>query len=296
MTEIITYSFEQIDKWYKNCTTKIEDIETLQLFNNIRLNNKFNPRFTKKFNYTNWKNSISKEEEQKKNEDDITLEKIRSILNKLTLKTLDNLKDKIVEYIAENTDLLNKTISYMFEMAVIQRIYCNIYAKLCVYLNNIYGETTIKQSLLAMCKKSFSEQFKILDVNEQEDYDSFCAAMKEKKKFIGIFDLVGNLYQENLVENNTIWNYFRLLFKNLESGLDEDTREKYSECLKNLTLKVGKKYKTENIERFTKIIENIKEYSNSDKFKYREKFMFIDVIEMNEKEWSTAPKYKCPRK
>ena len=87
-----------------------------------------------------------------------------------------------------------------------------------------------------MCKKSFSEQFKILDVNEQEDYDSFCAAMKEKKKFIGIFDLVGNLYQENLVENNTIWNYFRLLFKNLESGLDEDTREKYSECLKNLIL------------------------------------------------------------
>ena len=40
----------------------------IKYFNDIKKNNKFNPRFTKRFNYTNWKNSVSKEEESTKKE------------------------------------------------------------------------------------------------------------------------------------------------------------------------------------------------------------------------------------
>ena len=78
MTEVITYTFEYINNLSKQYKFKIENEKMIRYFNDIKKNNKFNPRFTKKFNYTNWKNSINKEEEREKNESDILLEKVNS--------------------------------------------------------------------------------------------------------------------------------------------------------------------------------------------------------------------------
>jgi len=291
MVEIIDYSFDFISnlnkKFNKNNILKLEESKYFKLFNEIRTNNKFCPKFTKKFNYTNWKKYVSKEEEGKKNEQDILLEKIRSILNKLTIKNIDDLKIKIVKHISQNNILLNKTIEYLFEMAIVQRIYCNVYSKLCVFLNEKYGQKIIKQYLLNRCKKSFGNQFQIKDVDPKTDYDQFCINMKEKQKFIGIFHLVGELYNEYLIDNTIIWNYLRLLFKNFDSDLSEITRSKYVECLKDLIFKIGKKYKKSDFNKFSDVMVKIKIYSKSDKFKHREKFMFIDIIEINDSQWTS---------
>ena len=183
-SNVITYSFDYINSLSKTCNSKLTDNTLIKFFNFIRTNNKFNPRFTKRFNYTNWKNSVSKEDEGKKNENDILLEKIRALLNKLTSKNLDTLQIKLVEQISDNTNLLNYTIGSLFEMAIIQRVYVNVYAKLCMFLNNKYGELTIKSSILNKCKEFFIQQSKIKEVDEKVDYNQFCKNMKDKNKFI----------------------------------------------------------------------------------------------------------------
>ena len=61
------------------------------------------------------------------------------------------------------------------------------------------------------------------------------------------------------------------------------------------TLNINNKYKKENTEKFNSVLSKIKEYSESNRFKYREKFMFIDVIELNDKEWGSSGLYKSPK-
>jgi len=279
-SSITTYSFDNIESLSKKYSIKLEDDTIIEFFNNIRLNNKFNPVFTKKFNYTNWKNAISKEEEGKKNEEDILMEKIRSLLNKLTSNTLDNLKVKLIEYLSQNEQLLEKLISSLFNVATIQSIYCNVYAKLCVFLNNHYGENKVKKGIFDRCKTYFKSQYGKKIASSENDYDKFCQDMKEKTKLIGIFHLVGELYKENLINSVVIWNYLRLLFENLDSDLKEDTREKYVECLKKLILTVGPKYKSESDTiQYHNVIKKLKEYSISETLSFREKFMLMDVLE-----------------
>tara|TARA_Y100000590_G_C15585548_1_gene964018 strand:- start:101 stop:991 length:891 start_codon:yes stop_codon:yes gene_type:complete len=290
MTEVITYSYDFINELSKKYNNKITDLEQLKFFNLIRINNKFNPRFTKRFNYTNWKKSINKEDEEKKNENDILLEKIRALLNKLTSKRLETLQIKLVEYIGNNNELLIQTINYLFEMAILQRIYVTVYAKLCVFLNKKYGEKIIKESILNKCKELFITHYKIQDIDEKEDYDIFCQNMKHKLKFIGIFHLVGEFYNVNLIISNTIWNYIRLLFKNLDSSIDTNTREKYVECLKDLLNKVGDKFSKEHKTFYKDILCKVKEYSESKKFSFREKFMFMDILDLNKKKWKITNK------
>ena len=80
-------------------------------FKKIRLQNNFNPsRFVKKFNYTNWRNAISKEDEANKNIDDINNEKISLLLNKISGKKFDILSDKLIEIISDNEKYLIFTI------------------------------------------------------------------------------------------------------------------------------------------------------------------------------------------
>ena len=107
------------------------------------------------------KKSLSKEEEGKRNERDIIYDKIRNLFNKCTSTNYDALKNKLVEYINDNMDILNQTIFVIFSVAIQQSIYCNIYAKMCKFLYDKYGET-VKEQILKKCKEQFRNHKKII--------------------------------------------------------------------------------------------------------------------------------------
>ena len=75
--------------------------------------------------------------------------------------------------------------------------------------------------------------------------------------------------------------YYNLLFVNLESA-EKDLREQYIECLKEFSIKVGKKYQSTNKDMFTNILNKIKDYNTKSEIKFsnREKFMFMDIIDL----------------
>ena len=76
--------------------------------------------------------------------------------------------------------------------------------------------------------------------------------------------------------------------ESLDSNMDVDTREQYVQCLKELLIKVGIRFKKSNIESYNNnVIKKIKENSESNKFSFREKFMFIDLLELNTK-WENS--------
>ena len=281
----IQYTVEQVNELYKLFDkTLILGPKYIKQFNTIRIKNKFNPhKFSRNnLNFNNWKKSLSKEEEVKRNEHDIIFDKIRNLFNKCTNSNFDALKNKLTEYINGNDAILNDTISIVFTVATQQSVYCKVYAKMCKYLYETYGET-VKTQILRKCKEHFRNHRKLEACDEEDEYDLFCRIMKQKKKFVGMFNLVSYLYEIDMVDNLVIDKFIMLLLSELKTNLSEDTKNEYVECLKTIFINVYKKMKQsmekENLDGY---ISSINELSKNSNFKNREKFKFMDILELFE--------------
>jgi len=276
------YTISEVEQLYADFDkTDILGPEYIKLFTKIRIQNKFNPhKFSRNnINFNNWKKSLSKEEEGIKNERDILCEKIRNLLNKCTNANYESLKVKLIDYIKEDTDILNTTLDIMFEMATVQANYCPVYAKFCKYLTETY-DATVKTQILQKCKDSFRNHRKLEVADEENEYDLFCRVMKQKKKFVGMFNFVAHLYKLNMVEIIVVDKYLTLLLSELTTNLDEDTKGEYVECLKTLFTNVYKKLRSEvESAQYDNYVEKIKELSKAKGFTNRDKFKFMDIVE-----------------
>ena len=173
---MVHYTVEEANRLYEEFDKmKILGTEYIKLFNTIRVKNKFNPhKFSKNnINFNNWKKSLSKEEEGKRNEHDIIFDKIRNLFNKCTNANFDALKDKLFEYINDNENMLKDTINIVFTVATQHSVYCQVYAKMCKYLYDKYGET-VKEQILKRCKEQFRNHRKLEACDEEDEYDLFC--------------------------------------------------------------------------------------------------------------------------
>ena len=204
------------------------------------------------------------------------------MFNKCTNTNFDALKDKLTEYINSNEEVLNDTISIIFTVATQQSIYCKVYAKMCKYLHETYGET-VKEQILRKCKEHFRNHKKLEACDEEDEYDLFCRVMKQKKKFVGMFNLVSYLYEIDMVENMVIDKFVALLLSELQTNLSEDTKNEYVECLKTIFTNVHNKMKQSlEKEQLNGYISSITVLSKSSNFKNREKFKFMDILELFE--------------
>lgn len=282
---MVQYTIDEVNTLYEKFDkTRILGSKYIKAFNTIRIKNKFNPhKFLKNnINFNNWKKSLSKEEEGKRNEHDIIFDKIRNLFNKCTSANYETLKDKLTTYINDSADMLNDTINIIFTVATQQSVYCEIYAKMCKHLYETYGEN-VKEQILKKCKEQFRNHKKLEACDEEDEYDLFCRVMKQKKKFVGMFNLVSYLYKINMVDNIVIDKFITLLLSELKTNLSEDTRTEYVECLKTIFTNVHKKL-VESFEKdkMDEYFSDIKKFSSNSKFKNIDKFKFMDIMELFE--------------
>tara|TARA_B100001094_G_scaffold126130_1_gene122249 strand:- start:1654 stop:2511 length:858 start_codon:yes stop_codon:yes gene_type:complete len=283
MTNSRSYSFI-LNFLKKNKLIMVEN-DIKNKFEMIKKNNTFKPiKYVKKFNYTNWKKSTNKEDEIKKNTDDINKEKINLLFNKISKKTFTVMLDNIIKIIELNTEYLNHALQQLFNLATSQHIYITLYSQICKKLTDKYGEQ-VEKTILNYCKEYY-KQYSLIDKKNdtiEDTLDITHKQSKEKEKIIGTFQLVGELYQFNLVNNFVIEKYLNLLLNKLKKNADKTgkneikLREQYIECLKGFLIKV--KTKLSSLKR-DEIVKKIN-YLLSDKlsFSKREQFMFMDILD-----------------
>ena len=284
---MIIYNFNQIQNFLSDYKDLLLSNSVIQHFKQIKKDNVFNPnKFIKKFNYTNWRNSVSKEDETNKNIDDINCEKISLLLNKISNKTFDNLYNKLISIIDTNDTYLDFTIERLFNFATEQYLLTKLYSRICLNLNSKYG-TNVKKTILEKCKmyyRNYNNNKKSVENDTLSVEDKQIKLTKLKYKFIGIFHFVGELYKNSLIDTIVIWKYLNLLFENLN---DDTIREQYIECLKQLLIKIGDKiieveptlFQTNVLQKIDFYITNKKQYS----FTNREFFMFMDIKDLFKK-------------
>lgn len=227
---------------------------------------------------------------------DVQIDLIRSLLNKMTDKNYNDIRNKIIEsidkLIEENihSEDMGRLSSTIFEIASNNRFYSKIYADLYSELSTKYDmmKSTFENNLTI-----FTSLFdKIEYVDPKVNYDKFCEINKtnEKRKSLGAFYL--NLMYNNIISKITIMNITRNLLQQLYMFIfEEDKKNEVDELTETIAILYKKElYESDEgddyamIEGFT-ITELIEKIANSKvkdfkSLSNKSLFKFMDLIDM----------------
>ena len=196
------------------------------------------------------------------------------LLNKLSDSNLDAIANKCMGYL-DNDINKEQFINIIFDAAISQPTFCNIYSKLLKKCNKY----DIKSAIIIKFE-SFYKDTTIEPITEdiaKNNYDLFCKLNKEKQKLIGCFVLIGELYIIDLIPLTVLDIYLNLLIDSIMSQ-DGELGNKYIECLSNLMIKNKKKGGFKLDDRLKDILLSLS--TDKIKFKTRYRFMLEDIYKL----------------
>ena len=238
------------------------------------------PNFQKKKNNLNWAtNRNFKVTTVKKGEDDDTL----ILLNKLSNKTYDEIKDKIVEIIDQESSCSDEIVKYIFKISSTNSFYSKLYTKL---FNDLIDKHDFIKTI---CNDNFKEYFglfeKIRYVEYEEDYNLYCEINKENdmRRAVGIF--FSNLLEYGIIELYDMYVLInKLVSKIFMEMKDEKSKkiiEEVSDNLKNIIINSISILKKDS-EKFDQLLENINIIVNSKHevgVSNKSVFKFMDILD-----------------
>jgi hypothetical protein len=160
---------------------------------------------------------------------------INALLNKLSPKNFDSIVPRIKEYYKKEEErvfLIESTIDNIFLKAVMQPVYCPYYVKLLKIMDDEYENTDIINNKCLEFKtilKQTVETDEEMSLSEKEKYDLFCKANKEKKYKEGYSQFIGELFNNKMINNDTLEENISLFVESLEISSDEDATSTYVE-------------------------------------------------------------------
>lgn len=149
------------------------------------------------------------------NENDIS-DKIKGLLNKLSLNNVNIISKKLNELNINNKENINMLIDMILVRAISEIKFTNVYAKLSysliIYYNNI--DTVgryFKETLLNNCQKLFLECVSI-------DKDLLLDGKKfnSKNNILSFISYIGHLYMENILSTNITDFCIRKMIENID--------------------------------------------------------------------------------
>jgi hypothetical protein len=227
---------------------------------------------------------------------DAQIDLIRSLLNKMTDKNYNDIRNKIIDLIDKliqdniHSEDMMRLSSTIFEIASNNRFYSKIYA-------DLYSELLTKYDMMKSTFENnlnvFTSLFdKIEYVDPKVNYDKFCEINKinEKRKSLAAFYL--NLMYNNIISKITIMKITRNLLQQMYMFIfEEDKKNEVDELTETIAI-LYKKELYENdegddyilIEGFT-ITELIEKIANSKvkdfkSLSNKSLFKFMDLIDM----------------
>ena len=186
---------------------------------------------------------------------------INSLLNKLSPKNFEKIKDSILEYYDKDDvtieilkELIISTINNIFSKAIMQPFYCPHYVKLLKILDEKFEtndiidtkcnefKDVINKNVINKSNESENSKEK---TNEQKQYDDFCDEVKNKKTKEGYSQFIGELYNNSMIKYSTleinINSFFEVLEQEIGINSKSDNVEYLIICLCKLFLTIVKK-------------------------------------------------------
>lgn len=291
---IIRYPYSQILDLASHIDA-ILDEETINTLLQIKRDNKFvkrnNPLRLKYKLGDNWRNSNKFDNSELTNEQKYN-SLIVSNLNKLTSENYTNILAEIQETL-ELYNIIDKNafIDLIFEKAIDEQIYSNVYAKLLADVLTKYNNEIYREYLTSKCNDFYNENINN-DTSMEEinidaiDYDALCARFREKAKLLGGFIMISNLFNYNLVSYDLVLNYFNGL-KEYADNSPKETIGIYIDTIVSIISSCGKALSLHNNDKFQENFLDIAINLSKNKEKVIAKYRFklLDLIDLVQNDW-----------
>ena len=196
---------------------------------------------------------------------------INSLLNKLSPKNFNKITQKIMIFLDSHNEeicdkLVDHTIDNIFLKAVMQPIYCPYYVSFIKDINIKYSkEPKINHKCLEFKSiiKQPEKEVENTTLTETEKYDLFCKNNKEKRYKEGYSQFVGELYNKNMINLQTLENSITHYVEILETYVDIDVNgsmvDELLVCICKLILTVYTKDNIKNLNKYMSRLVNIKD-------------------------------------
>jgi len=141
------------------------------------------------------------------------LRKLKALLNKLTKDNFDRMYEQMTQAGITTASQVEMLMKEVFEKAVTQHFFIDLYTDLTLKLNEFIGENFDKSKidfrmiLIGHCQNFFDkyeeERINIAELNT-EDEDHFNEQNKIKNKILGNLKFIGQLALKNLIAKNVV--------------------------------------------------------------------------------------------
>ncbi|GMJ01428.1 eukaryotic translation initiation factor 4G, CUCUMOVIRUS MULTIPLICATION 2 [Hibiscus trionum] len=233
---------------------------------------------------------------------------LKAILNKLTPQNFEKLFEQVKAVNIDNAGTLTGVISQIFDKALMEPTFCEMYANFCSHLagelpdfSEDNEKITFKRLLLNKCQEEFErgerEQEEANKVEEEGDAKQSVEEREEKRikarrRMLGNIRLIGELYKKKMLTERIMHECIKKLLGEYENPDEEDV-----EALCKLMSTIGemidhpkaKVYMDAYFERMAKL-------SNNMKLSSRVRFMLKDAIDLRKNKWQQRRKVDGPKK
>ena len=209
----------------------------------------------------------------KQNDDDKLYSQFRSLLNKLSDSNFDTLAKELTTIEIEKSEHLSKLTEFIFNKAIIEPKFGNMYAKLSKELSGYYVKEEDKvyhfrELLINRCQMMFNECVS-MDPNVTQK------TLITKETAIGCMTFIGELYLCDLLTNKIINSCFLLLLMKVGQN-----KSHIIECICTLMKVCGKAFTLKCPNDSNVIFEKIEKLISSNTLQNKDKFALMDVIDL----------------
>nr|GMD38180.1 eukaryotic translation initiation factor 4G isoform X1 [Ipomoea batatas] len=235
---------------------------------------------------------------------------LKAILNKLTPQNFEKLFQQVKDVKIDNVTTLNGVISQIFDKALMEPTFCEMYANFCSHLSaelpdlSIDNEKiTFKRLLLNKCQEEFErgkreEQEANVTGGEGEtklsDEEREEKRLKARRRMLGNIRLIGELYKKKMLTERIMHECIKNLLGETENqNPDEENIEALCKLMSTIGEMIDHAKAKVHMDAYFAWMANL---SINMKLSSRVRFMLKDAIDLRKNNWQQRRKVEGPKK
>ncbi|KAF5731587.1 eukaryotic translation initiation factor 4G [Tripterygium wilfordii] len=233
---------------------------------------------------------------------------LKAILNKLTPQNFEKLFEQVKAVNIDNVVTLTGVISQIFDKALMEPTFCEMYADFCHHLagempdfSEDNEKITFRRLLLNKCQEEFErgerEQEEANKGDEEGDVKLSLEEREEKRvkarrRMLGNIRLIGELYKKRMLTERIMHECIKKLLGQYQNPDEEDV-EALCKLMSTIGEMIDHPRAKEHMDAYFDRMENL---STNMKISSRVRFMLKDSIDLRKRKWQQRRKVEGPKK
>ncbi|XP_030963776.1 eukaryotic translation initiation factor 4G-like [Quercus lobata] len=233
---------------------------------------------------------------------------VKLCIRDMNAPSFDKLFEQVKAVNIDNPDTLICVVSQIFDKALMEPSFCEMYANFCSHLSvelpdfsKDNEKITFKRVLLKKCQEEFErgerEQEEANKADEEGEIKQSAEEREEKRikarrRMLGNIRLIGELYKKKMLTERIMHACIQKLLGQYDNP-DEEDIEALCELMSTIGEMIDHSKAKENMDAY---FERMKAFSNNMNLSSRVRFMLKDSIELRKNKWQQRRKVEGPKK